>query len=270
MVGAPDEHAEGLEAAYDAAAAQWPQVALPRESFVAYVRARGDDLETLRTSDLYLACACVEGRAAAVHAFDEHCVAGIDQVLGHMQLPAATVDEIKQAVRTKLLLADGERPPRLREYAGRGDLRRWVGVVATREALSSLRRKPDAAGDDALMAVASPSAGPELGYLKEHYRDAFVEAFSAALQDLTPKARNALRQHYLHGLSVDQIGTLYGVHRSNAARRVAKAREALLAGTRRRLVHGLRVARDDFESIMRLIESRIDVSIRRMLDSDDE
>jgi RNA polymerase sigma-70 factor (ECF subfamily) len=181
------------------------------------------------------------------------------------------VDEVKQIVRTKLLVAEQGRPPRVLEYSGRGELRSWVGVIATREALTLLRRggRETTPADDVMLAVPSPVTGPELDFLKDHYKDEFRTAFTHALQELSPRERNALRHHYVHGLTIDQIATLYGIHRSNAARRIAKARESLLSATRRRLVLGLKVDRGEFESIMRLIESRIDVSIGRMLGRDD-
>ena len=39
---------------------------------------------------------------------------------------AATVEDVRSGVRDKLLLADGEKPPRILEYAGRGRLRREI------------------------------------------------------------------------------------------------------------------------------------------------
>ncbi|HET6584536.1 MAG TPA: sigma-70 family RNA polymerase sigma factor [Nannocystaceae bacterium] len=228
-------------------------------------------LTRLHAVDLLLASACLAGDSIALALFDGEVIDPIDRMLGHMRLPGATVDEVKQLVRTKLLVVDGERAPRLTDYSGRGDLRGWVGVIATREALSLLRRgaKTPIPAEDVLLAAPSPLTGPELGFLKEHYRGEFRSAFTLALDELSPRERNVLRHHYVHGLTIDEIGAMYGIHRSNAARRIGKAREQLLTGTRRRLVLGLEVARSEFESIMRLIESRIDVSIQRMLGPDD-
>ena len=53
--------------------------------------------------------------------------------------------------------------------------------------------------------------------------------------------RNLLRQHLIHQLTVEQLGKLYSVHASTISRRVAKAREVLLASGRRwALMHELR------------------------------
>jgi RNA polymerase sigma-70 factor (ECF subfamily) len=257
---------------------RWPRVRVDDSRFAAAIAPLLPDdadvpaaLTRLHAVDLLLAGACLAGDSAALASFDAEAIEPIDRVLGHMRLPSATVDEVKQLVRTKLLVPDGQRAPRLGEYSGRGDLRSWVGVIATREALSLLRRgaKTPVPVEDVLVAAASPITGPELAFLKEHYRGEFRTAFVEALGELEPRDRNVLRHHYVHGLTIDEIGTMYGIHRSNAARRIAKAREQLLTGTRRRLVLGLKVDRREFESIMRLIESRIDVSIQRMLGPDE-
>jgi RNA polymerase sigma-70 factor, ECF subfamily len=228
-------------------------------------------LARAHTDDLYLVAAILAGDNHAIAVFEVETIEPIGRVLAHMQPAAVLIDEVKQLVRTKLLLPTGDRAARVGEYSGRGELRSWVGVIATREALSLLRRdaKTTTPGDDALLAMPSPLTGPELGFLKERYRDEFRSAFTSALGELTPRDRNALRHHYVQGLTIDQIATMYGIHRSNAARRVAKGRDELLSATRRRLVLGLKVDRVEFESIMRLIESRIDVSIQRMLGADE-
>jgi RNA polymerase sigma-70 factor (ECF subfamily) len=273
-----DALARLLDLRLQEAEGRWPRLRVDDGRFAASLaRFVADDadvpsaLARLHAVDLLLADACLAGDGAALAAFDGEVVEPLDRVLAHMRLSSATVDDVKQLVRTNLLVPDGDRPPRLSEYSGRGDLRSWVGVVATREALSLLRRdaKTPMPAEDVLVAAASPLTGPELGFLKEHYRDEFRTAFGDALGELAPRDRNVLRHHYVHGLTIDEIGTMYGIHRSNAARRIAKAREQLLTGTRRRLVLGLKVDRREFESIMRLIESRIDVSIQRMLAPDD-
>ncbi len=233
-----------------------------------HLRARVSEPEHVaNANDLCLAFACARGDSGAVAEFERSCIMGIDRILGHMKLPHATLDEVKQSVRTRLLVGD---KPKILSYAGRGGLRAWVGVIATREALEMLRKnRPSEPSDqEALMGIESPHAGPELGYLKEHYRDAFKHAFCNALGELTPRARNALRHHYIHGLSIDRIAALYGVHRSNAARRVAKARDVLLSTTRRHLLIELKVERSELESLMRLVESRLDVSLQRLLEPD--
>jgi RNA polymerase sigma-70 factor (ECF subfamily) len=244
-----------------AAREAWPGIEADEGEF--RERLAGADLQKVHVADLWLAFGCEQGDATAVAAFERECIEPIERILAHMRLAPEAVDEIKQVVRTRLLVGDR----RISEYRGRGTLKSWIGVIATREALGHARRsRPPTPGDEALMAIESPYTGPEMGYLKEHYREAFREAFAAALAELSPRARNALRHHYVHGLTIDQIAATYGVHRSNAARRIAKARDTLLSITRRRVLIALRVDRGDFESMMRLVESKLDVSLQRLLD----
>ena len=57
----------------------------------------------------------------------------------------------------------------------------------------------------------------------------------------------------------------HGWNGSRAARRIDKARKELLAGTRRRLQIQLAMDRSDFDQLMGLIASRLDLSIERFL-----
>jgi RNA polymerase sigma-70 factor (ECF subfamily) len=120
---------------------------------------------------------------------------------------------------------------------------------------------------EGLASLPSPELDPELAHLKGTYRGEFERAFEAAVSALEPSERNALRQHLIHGLNIDQIGALYGIHRSTAARRIASARQHLLDETHARLRERLRVTAGELDSIMRLIDSQLDVSVARLLAS---
>ncbi len=226
-----------------------------------------DALGRLHAVELHLAYACRLGHGAALARFEREHMAALGPVVGRVDASPAFVDEVKQRVRTKLLVADQSGPPKLAHYTGQGELHTWVRVVAVREALSSLRseRRRAVAPDDELLALEASATGPELGALKQQYRQQFAEAFTAALGELEPAQRNLLRLHYLHGLSIDELGGLLRIHRSSAARRIVKTRETLLAGTRRTLQARLSLGRRDFEQLMGLVASRLDLSIERFL-----
>ncbi len=174
---------------------------------------------------------------------------------------------IKQRLRTKLFVSDGATPPKIAHYTGQGDLLTWVRVVAVREAVDSIRaeRRRALDSDEALMAIEASATGPEMLAFKQHYKAEFAAAFKDALTALAPQQRNVLRLHYVHGLSIDKLGAVLRVHRSNAARRIAKARNDLLSGTRRLLHARLSIDRREFDQLMGLIASRIDLSIERFL-----
>ncbi len=74
-----------------------------------------------------------------------------------------------------------------------------------------------------------------------------------------------LRQRSVDDLSIDQIGALHGVHRATAARWLERARVELALATERALQRRLSASAEDVRSLMRLIASRMDASIHRLL-----
>lgn len=231
-----------------------------------------DALEQMHTVDLHLAFACRCEDSAALARFEREHMAGLGPAVARVDSSSAFVDEVKQQLRTKLLVGDGEGPPKIAHYTGQGPLGTWLRVVAVREALSSVRaeRRRALVSDEPLMGIEASATGPELGALKEQYREHFQVAFRDALGQLEPAQRNLLRLHYLHGLSIDELGRLLDLHRSSAARRIAKTRQDLLSSTRRGLLTRLEVGRQDFDQLMGLIASRLDLSIERFLAERDE
>ncbi len=261
-----------LDATLGRARDAWPQVAVDAHVFAGYLAARVPEptagapvFDGLRVVDLYLACGCATGVGDAIAAFDSTFAA--DLRAAAKRFPSLSTDDITQQVRAKILVGP---TPKIADYAGLGFLQNWVRITAVRTCLDAVRKhnaNREVADSDNLMAVADPDDDIELAYLKRHYRDEFKRAFSEATAALTSQQRNALRQHVIAGLTIDQIAALYGIHRATAARRVASAREALLAATRRLLAARLRLDRDELASIMRLIQSQLDVSFVRLLQS---
>ena len=90
-----------------------------------------------------------------------------------------------------------------------------------------------------------------------------------ALAELLPRDRTLLRQHHLLGLGIGEIGTMYGVHRATAARWIERCTRVLLNATRRTLATHLRVDRTDVDSILRLVRSKLEISIRAALAAED-
>jgi RNA polymerase sigma-70 factor, ECF subfamily len=58
---------------------------------------------------------------------------------------------------------------------------------------------------------------------------------------------------------------MYGVHRATAARWVERARRSLITGVRRIMREQLRVEETTLDSVLRLIDSCIDMSIPKLL-----
>jgi RNA polymerase sigma-70 factor (ECF subfamily) len=173
------------------------------------------------------------------------------------------ISELQQALRMRLFVGDGSGPA-IASYAGRGSLKSWVLVAALREAVRMRQRelREPALEDDALLALADREhgeAGPELD--KERYRQAFRDGFRVALRALPPRDRTLLRMSVLDELSIDQIGAILGVHRATAARWLAAAREAVSQGVRRELTKTLGTDPFETESLIRWIQSRLDLSL---------
>ena len=135
-------------------------------------------------------------------------------------------------------------------------------MAALRTALNLRQAAGPAA--PAASGVLPERAGPdaELGFLKQHYAREFREAFDAALAALDVDQRNVLRLHFLDGLSIDQLGRTYGVHRATAARWVVRGRQALLAETRSRLRERWRMSEPELDSVLRQVRSQLDVTLR--------
>jgi RNA polymerase sigma-70 factor (ECF subfamily) len=262
-----------LDEVIDAACAAWPGVVVPRADFATFLREKlidptdADALRGLHAADLYLAFACSRGDRKAIAAFDERLDAEVDRALRRLRAPTSIVDEVKGALREQLLVADGDGPPRVADFAGRGELDGWLRVSATRAALRMMKRSSRETGDDDLEAILTPAESPELAHMKRLYRGELLQALATATARLDVRQRNLLRYHYLDGLSIDEIGAIHGVHRATAARWLARARDELIAATRRELEARLAITPDDLESILRLIASQVDLSLRIYLKS---
>jgi RNA polymerase sigma-70 factor (ECF subfamily) len=264
--------AAAVRDALAAARLVWPSVELADDRFHAYLAERIPDdgepvaaLAALHASDLYLACATADGDAAALAAFDVHCLSVVDRALPRLGLDVDMIDEVKQRLRRALLVPE-RGPPRIVGFGGRGALRSWVRVLAVHEAwglLRASRGRLDA--EDRLADLASAGATPELEYLKRMYRCDFERAFRAALQTLSARERTLLRQHFLDGVGINELGALYRVHRATIGRWLERAREAVLAATRSHLMESLGAPRAEIESILRLVLSRVELNLRPLL-----
>jgi RNA polymerase sigma-70 factor (ECF subfamily) len=255
-----------LDAAWTAARTAWPQLGVPRERFAAFLSARaGDGLGGLRVVDLYVACGCIDGDPAAMQAF-ESLLAEAAVKLPRVAYSDDDLAEAKQRTR-QLLLPRAGRTAALADYAGRGDIRGWLRVALGRELVRLLRRRKEApgAGSGDIARAADQADDPETAYLKRHYRSEFKEAFAVALTALDPDERRLLRYAVIERLGIDDIAQLEGVHRATAARQVGRARQRLVAETRRALGARLRVEPSRLQSIFGLIESQLDVSVQRLL-----
>jgi RNA polymerase sigma-70 factor, ECF subfamily len=175
--------------------------------------------------------------------------------------------EVGQGLRAALLVDHRGRGPLLQEYRGEGALRRWLRVVAVREAtrLYHALKREGPSEDEALF---DSLVGPGDAAAELVGRDAaqpFRRAFSAALAALPARERTALRLHVVDGLTIDQIAPAFDVHRATVARWINTARETALAQTRHHLMRDLKLGASDADSLIRVAQSRVDLSLDRLL-----
>src|SRR5438067_76149 len=123
-----------LLAAFEAGRAQWPGVGLPFDDFAARIDALdvADEDLTARGADLFLATACSAGDKAAIRHFDAAFVAGIGGRVTRFAFPRDKLDELRQKVRTKLLVGPSLGIAR---YRGRAPLGAWLHVTVIRLAV---------------------------------------------------------------------------------------------------------------------------------------
>jgi RNA polymerase sigma-70 factor (ECF subfamily) len=245
-----------------ASRAAWPGIELAPDVFRAHLEARDQDPPCV--TDLYLACAIEQGVPEALRVFETEYLPQVDAAIAHLDGGSALADDVRTALRERVL-AGGAGKARIAEYRGRGDLRGWLRVVALREALQLVRaRRREAPLSDDLATKLEAQAIAITDAERRIYR----EAFTAALATLTARERNLLRQHYLHGATVDELGALYGVHRATPARWIAQVRETLMRRTRQHIGEALRLSGTELDSAMGKVAEHIDYSLRHTLSNE--
>jgi RNA polymerase sigma-70 factor (ECF subfamily) len=270
---------EALAALLAAGRKAWPGVCLAAEELLPFIAARVsgaedagtlvEQLARLRAADLYLACACARGDERATAHFRQRYYPEIARVLRRLAPDASLVEDVQQTVYLMTFVGEEHRGPRIDQYSGRGPLGRWLQVVATRTAQNLLRgearTRPLPPSAVVELDSGDGAEDQELLQIKRLYRDDFNQAFAAALEQLSSRERNILRYRLQEGLGVGQIAELYRVHRLTVTRWFAAIRERLLHETREELRRRLGAGSDEVESLVRVLQSQIDASIRRHL-----
>jgi RNA polymerase sigma-70 factor, ECF subfamily len=268
--GAPPVDDAQLDALVASAIARWPSFRVEPAVFVRYVADRAaPQLATLHGNDLYLACACLQGDPAALTALDTQYLQPLEPALRHAAPPGHSEDAL-QLVREKLLTASGDAGrPRLADYRGRGPLARWLRVAAVRTAFN-LRRSERARptdDDDELDVLATAGRDVELDYIHARFRDDFKQAFRAAVATLSKRQRSLLRYHYAEGLTLPQVASIYRVGRATVARWLADARRQVLTETRSRIGARLQIRPSQVDTLMKLLDSRVDITLSALFQS---
>ena len=252
----------------------WPGIAVTAGDLAAAIArlAGGTDVAAavtgLRLDELVLAQACARADARALAHFE---TGYLSKVRGFLARHAAREadDEVRQLLRERLLLPRPDGPPRIADYSGRGSLSGWLRVAALRVA-SNLRRgeRPTQELDDADGQQALAHAAPELVLLEQRFAVPFRAALRDAFLGLDPEERTVLKLHFWDGLTVEQLGPILGVSRATAGRRLIAARRALEAVTIDLLGDRTQAPPSELRSALRVLVSRLDVSLRTLIDDE--
>jgi RNA polymerase sigma-70 factor len=242
----------------------WPGVELSRDQLHACLVPRGQELASvsnLHAADLYLACASLCGSPTAQRHLESLCRSELGFAVHRLRI-AIDEDEAVVAVLGKLLMGNRGGEPKLNQYAGRSELRRWIQVVMVHHIADTRpfqwREVPLT---EAMLAEIASSEAPEWKALDAPARQAFKDALAAALEALPLEDRNLLR-HRLEGLSLSAIGTLYRVNLSTVSRWIGRVSAEVEHETLCRLRESLQLEQPDLDSLVRSLLGQLDSSVR--------
>lgn len=257
-------HSAEIDASFARARETWPGVVLDRDAFARAIASA----DPAHASDLFLAVACAAGDARAIAHLERAFFPPLSRAIAHVARDAADRDEVLQRLRQKLLVAVAPQTPRVAEYGGRGPLGGFLRVAAVREALNWAReKKPDAAREEDVsldeLAPNDRASEPELALARAHHGKLLADALREAVAALSPDDRMLLKMCYLDGLEIEEIGKILGVHRSTASRALARTRKQVLDDTRRRVRERMRGSASEVESVLRLAQADLDISLNR-------
>lgn len=254
---------------------RWPDLApaataeIQSGAFAAHVAKLGigEELAQIRGGELLLALLCAKGNTPAIARFDKEFLGRVPEKLRRIDSSDSFTGEIVQRVRERLLvMQEGSGKIRMAEFSGRGTLLGWVQVAAARLALNYRRDEKvsrHVSADD--FDLIGATEDPALMLIKQRHQADFKTVFNEAAAALSEDDRELLRLHFVDGLTLAQIGKLEGVDKSTISRRLQQVRDALFADTRRRLEARLGLSHSEFESLMNVIQSQMNLSIERIL-----
>jgi RNA polymerase sigma-70 factor (ECF subfamily) len=272
---APGSECRGLEGALvelvDTCRCAVPDLEVTAAQLVGYLAARNPEAmpaaEWIRTAhaiDLYVACACATGSTVAIGVFHARHAADINRVLRGVDRRG--FDDARQILDHRLFVGPA---PKIATYTGRGPLGRWLRVVLGRLLLEVIAKREPLADDWDIAALPVATDNPQLAFLKERCRVEYKLAFADALSGLPDRERTILAQYHVDGLTIDELGALYRVHRVTASRWVIKAQDLLRQRLVALLEERLGLSPDDVTSVTRMVRSQLSLSLARLVRPDD-
>lgn len=253
------------------AALRWPRVDFDETAFEAFVRGRAIDTSKLsveRGEELALAHACLEHRFGAMEALEADCAVAMREAIA--RAGATDPDEVLQLVRLRLFTASPVRPAKIGEFRGEGALAAWLRTVALRVALSTHTPKDSADDEAQLKRLVLDLPSPEAAAIRAEAREALKTAMRAAIGQLDARAKTIVKLAGVDGLSLEQIGVVYGVHKATVSRWLSAIRTQLKHSADAHLHGQLGLTPSELRSLTGDVGSQLELSISQVLNTQAE
>lgn len=217
--------------------------------------------------DLALVWAVLEGNARALEAVDALIEGHARRAAGRAIEPA----ELAQRVRTRLLVAPKGKEPRLGTYDGRGRLKSWLWTATRLELLQATRGMGQAPAEDIdeLGHLATAERSPEAAARSKKDTKLVSDALKAALEVLEAKERTLLRMRFVDGVSTEELGRMFQVHRTTAQRWIEAAQAKIMAAMRARLEHEAKLKSGEIDSLVGEVAQSISLRLSKVLRRDE-
>lgn len=230
-----------------------------------------DRLEPTSIAEAYLVYACGRDDAASIEWFFAEFGPDIERMVARFGAVDEAAWDLKQAILLKLVTATPGSSAKLASYRGQGPLRAFVRVAASRMVIDHFRRRvmqPETTPLDVdEQNLTDEAADGEDAMLRHWYRGDIRRAFEEAFAELEPRDRRLLRNLILHRMPFEDIGVLFGVHRTTAARWCERARRRLLDTAKRRLRESLGMGAATVDSLVAMGRADLELSVHRLLAS---
>ena len=214
--------------------------------------------------DLYLACACAVGARGAATAFERKYGALVRRAISRVLTTPDERQEAEQRVWQRIFVDDEHGPARITQYLGQGPLESWVAVASMRIAVSFVRAETTERRLRAKVIADTASVDPERLSMQGELRAPFEAAVAEALERLKPRERMILKLHVVSGMTLEAISKSLGITRQAVSKTFSQCRVNILGEVEAALKERLKISREDFSSIMRVVASQFDANISRV------
>lgn len=240
----------------------------PRAACLKWVESRSrNGTIAVIPADLCLVWAVLQGNAVALMEIDEIIEALSRRAAGR----AIEASELAQRVRTRLLVAPKNKEARLSTYDGRGKLKSWLWTATKLELLQATRGMGQAPTEDIqeLTHLTAQGRTPESQARSTMDTRLVSLALRDALGVLEAKERTLLRMRFVDGVSTEELGRMFQVHRTTAQRWIESAQAKIMAAMRARLEEETRLGRSDVDSLIGEVAQSISLRLSQVLNRDE-